>query len=256
MRVLIIGGTGNLSYACSVAAVDAGFEVFNLNRGSRPEQSAPGVVTLQSGYPGGGRGAGGARGPALRRGGRLHLLHARAVGREPLDLLRDRTDQYCFISTASAYRKPPDSSCDHGGDTARQSLLGLLPRQDRLRAAVGGGGSRPGPPLHHRAPLPHLRARLAAARLRLFGLHHCRADVGGPTGHRPRRRPSPLDPDPCPRLRRRPGGATRPSGCPRGGGADHGRGGPDLGRDPPHRRARPGGGTTDRPCALGLHRGG
>lgn len=106
MRVLVIGGTGNLSYACSVAALDAGFEVFNLNRGLRPDQAAAGVVTLRADIR---------DGDAVRTA--LGDLHFGAVVdfiaytpdqlAASLAVLRDRTDQYCFISTASAYRKPP-----------------------------------------------------------------------------------------------------------------------------------------------------
>jgi nucleoside-diphosphate-sugar epimerase len=106
MRVLIIGGTGNLSYACSVAALESGFEVVNLNRGRKPEQSAPGVITLKADI----RDEQAARTVLgdQRFGAVVDFIsYTPEQLRAALDLLRDRTDQFCFISTASAYRKPP-----------------------------------------------------------------------------------------------------------------------------------------------------
>jgi nucleoside-diphosphate-sugar epimerase len=106
MRVLVIGGTGNLSYACSVAALDAGLEVFNLNRGSRPDQAAPGVVTLKADL----RDGSAARSVLgdLRFGAVVDFISYTPEQLAPnLALFGDRTDQYVFVSTASAYRKPP-----------------------------------------------------------------------------------------------------------------------------------------------------
>lgn len=106
MRVLFIGGTGNLSYACSAAALESGLEVFNLNRGSKPEGVAPGVVTLKADI----RDRGSARSALgdLRFGAVVDFISytpEQLTG--SLQILGDRTDQYVFISTASAYRKPP-----------------------------------------------------------------------------------------------------------------------------------------------------
>ena len=42
MRILFIGGTGNISMACTRLAIERGFEVFHLNRGNNKE--APGDV--------------------------------------------------------------------------------------------------------------------------------------------------------------------------------------------------------------------
>lgn len=106
MRVLIIGGTGNLSYACTMAALEAGLEVFNLNRGSRPEEAAPGVVTLKADIRAGGS-ARSALGD-LRFGAVVDFIsYTPEQLTASLAILGDRTDQYVFISTASAYRKPP-----------------------------------------------------------------------------------------------------------------------------------------------------
>ena len=48
MRVLFIGGTGNISSACTRRALEQGLEVFHLNRGSRRERVPPGVATLHA----------------------------------------------------------------------------------------------------------------------------------------------------------------------------------------------------------------
>lgn len=106
MRILIVGGTGNLSYACSAAALEAGLEVFNLNRGQKPDLPAPGVATLKADI----------RDPDSVRAALGDLRFAAVVDfisytpeqlAGSLAALGGRTDQYVFISTASAYRKPP-----------------------------------------------------------------------------------------------------------------------------------------------------
>ncbi|KPJ74586.1 MAG: hypothetical protein AMJ54_16950 [Deltaproteobacteria bacterium SG8_13] len=48
MRVLFIGGTGNISRDCTVAALGKGYELFHLNRGSHPERAPAGVTTFQA----------------------------------------------------------------------------------------------------------------------------------------------------------------------------------------------------------------
>jgi nucleoside-diphosphate-sugar epimerase len=106
MKVLFIGGTGKISSACSQLAVERGIELYLLNRGqtTRPIPE------------------------------NLHILHAdirapesvRAVLKDhkfdsvvnwiaytsdhvetDLELFRGRTEQYIFISSASAYQTPP-----------------------------------------------------------------------------------------------------------------------------------------------------
>ena len=48
MKVLFIGGTGNLSLDCSLLALRRGMEVFHLNRGTRPERSPQGVTSIHA----------------------------------------------------------------------------------------------------------------------------------------------------------------------------------------------------------------
>jgi hypothetical protein len=48
MRTLFIGGTGNISTACTRLSLDKNIEVFHLNRGSHPEKAPLGVTTLKA----------------------------------------------------------------------------------------------------------------------------------------------------------------------------------------------------------------
>jgi len=108
MKVLFIGGTGIISSACTRLAAERGVELFVLNRGQswRP---IPDEVT---------RLIGDVREPESAREaiGRLEFdavvdwvaftpEHIEA----DLELFRDRTRHYIFISSASAYQTPPTS---------------------------------------------------------------------------------------------------------------------------------------------------
>jgi nucleoside-diphosphate-sugar epimerase len=105
---LFIGGTGNLSYDCTLRALHKGMEVFHLNRGSRPERAPIGVVSLNADVRD--------EAAAARALGDLRfdaVVDFIAFLPEQVDadirLFRGRTEQYVFISSASAYRKPPVS---------------------------------------------------------------------------------------------------------------------------------------------------
>lgn len=105
MRILFIGGTGNLSGDCTTRALAKGMEVWHLNRGMQAGD-LPGVRSLKADI-------------------RDEAAATRVLGRERFDavvdfvaftrqhieedirLFRDRTRQFVFISSASAYRKPP-----------------------------------------------------------------------------------------------------------------------------------------------------
>ena len=105
MRILFIGGTGNLSGDCTTRALAKGMEVWHLNRGMQAGD-LPGVRSLEADI-------------------RDEAAATRVLGRERFDavvdfvaftrqhieedirLFRDRTRQFVFISSASAYRKPP-----------------------------------------------------------------------------------------------------------------------------------------------------
>jgi nucleoside-diphosphate-sugar epimerase len=107
MRVLFIGGSGVISSACSALAVERGIDLTVLNRGTSTDRPLPGAATV------------------LRADIRDPAAAAAALGdrefdsvvnwvaytpehvRADMDLLRGRTGQYVFISSASAYQTPP-----------------------------------------------------------------------------------------------------------------------------------------------------
>jgi nucleoside-diphosphate-sugar epimerase len=104
MKVLFIGGTGNISVSVSKLAVTRGFDLYLLNRGHRP-MDIPGAKTLVADI--------------------TQLVQAQeAIGGHHFDvvvnwiayrvpdverdlaLFREQCGQYIFISSASAYQKP------------------------------------------------------------------------------------------------------------------------------------------------------
>ena len=105
MQVLFIGGTGRISSACVQLAVERGIELTLLNRGQTDRPVPEGVTVL--------------RGDVRDRDSVRQALGDRTfdavvdwVAFTPdhietdLALFRRRTQQYMFISTASAYHKP------------------------------------------------------------------------------------------------------------------------------------------------------
>ncbi len=108
MKVLFIGGTGIISSACSRLAVQRGIDLFHLRRGktSRP---VPGDIRILTGD---------IRDPESARRAIGDLRFDAVVDwvaftpehiETDLALLRGRTNQYVFISSASAYQTPPTS---------------------------------------------------------------------------------------------------------------------------------------------------
>ena len=106
MRVLFIGGTGFISTAASSMAISRGFDLYLLNRGSRVADT-PGSHTLAADIhrPEDVR--------AVLQGLDFDVVvdwiayTADDIERD-IGLFRGRTKQYVFISSASAYQKPPD----------------------------------------------------------------------------------------------------------------------------------------------------
>jgi nucleoside-diphosphate-sugar epimerase len=105
MRVLFIGGTGFISTAVSRLAVQSGIELYLLNRGVR-KADIHGAQHL----------VGNIHQPETVRTvlGELKfdavvnwVAYAPADIERDLELFRGRTKQYIFISSASAYQKPP-----------------------------------------------------------------------------------------------------------------------------------------------------
>ncbi|MBI5231796.1 MAG: NAD-dependent epimerase/dehydratase family protein [Coriobacteriales bacterium] len=105
MKVLFIGGTGFISAAASRSAIAEGLETFVLNRGSRIAD-LPGSIRLTADV----------RSPGDVRRALQGLEFDVVVDwiaftpddiERDLDLFRGRVKQYVFVSSASAYEKPP-----------------------------------------------------------------------------------------------------------------------------------------------------
>jgi nucleoside-diphosphate-sugar epimerase len=108
MKLLFIGGTGLISSACSELAVTRGHELVILNRSVSTKYPLPRGATHLVGDIH----AGTADLSALLAGHRFDAVvdfvafTAEDIERD-LSLFRGRTDQFMFISSASAYQKPP-----------------------------------------------------------------------------------------------------------------------------------------------------
>ncbi len=106
MKILFIGGTGVISSACSELALQRGIDLYLLNRGQSLRPAPPGAVVLQADI----------RQPASVINALGDLTFDSVVNwvaytpdqvQSDLELFRNRTQQYVFISSASAYQKPP-----------------------------------------------------------------------------------------------------------------------------------------------------
>jgi len=106
MKILFIGGTGTISLACTRAALKRGYEVYHLNRGTRPDLVPDSVRTLIADI----RDRDQTR-EALE--GLSFNCVVNWVGfipdhvRQDIEIFGPITDHYVFISSASVYHKPP-----------------------------------------------------------------------------------------------------------------------------------------------------
>lgn len=108
MKVLFIGGTGIISSACSELALKRGIDLYLLNRGQSVRPVAEGAQVLR----------GDIRDPqSVKAALGEHCFDAvvdwiaftQEQVETDLNLFRGRTGQYVFISSASAYQKPPST---------------------------------------------------------------------------------------------------------------------------------------------------
>jgi nucleoside-diphosphate-sugar epimerase len=107
MNVLFIGGTGIISTACAQLAAERGIDLTLLTRGQRPLDLRSGIHTLRCDMD---------DQAAARRAleGRTFDAVVDWIAFEPAHVERDlklfegRTRQYVFVSSASAYQKPPE----------------------------------------------------------------------------------------------------------------------------------------------------
>ena len=105
MKILFIGGTGNISMACTRLALESGIEVYHLNRGTT-KMSVPDKVKTLTGD------INDKKHVKTLIGDLTFDVVANFVAFTPDDINRDfelfagKTGQYIFISSASAYQKP------------------------------------------------------------------------------------------------------------------------------------------------------
>ena len=106
MKVLFIGGTGKISSASTPLAVERGFEMYLLNRGQTDRPVPKGVKVLNGDI----RDPGSAK-KALAGHSFDAVVDWIAFTKEhietDIELFRGRTNQFVFISSASAYQSPP-----------------------------------------------------------------------------------------------------------------------------------------------------
>ena len=108
LKVLFIGGSGVISSACARVAVESDIDLYVLNRGQNSTRPLPaGVHEMRADV----------RNPASVRDAIEDLEFDSVVDfvafapehvRTDIEIFRDRTKQYVFISTASAYQTPPE----------------------------------------------------------------------------------------------------------------------------------------------------
>jgi len=106
MRALFIGGTGNISNACSQLALARGIDLYILNRGQRSQSELPEATFITADINKG------QEVKAKLKGEKFNVV-VNFIAYTPDDVERDiqlfadKCDQYIFISSASAYQKPP-----------------------------------------------------------------------------------------------------------------------------------------------------
>ena len=103
MRVLFIGGTGLISTACTSLALAQGIELVLLNRGRRDQPAGATMITADmQDRAAVERALAGQRFDAVVN----WIAFTQADVERDIALFRDKTRQYIFISSASAYQKP------------------------------------------------------------------------------------------------------------------------------------------------------
>lgn len=137
MRVLFIGGTGVISSACSDLALARGVELFLLNRGASVRPAPAGAVVLHADIRDAGATAAALRG--LRFDAVVDwIAFTPEQVQQDIELFRQRTAQYVFISSATVYRKPsalPITESAALGNPAWQYAANKVACEDLLMAA-------------------------------------------------------------------------------------------------------------------------
>jgi nucleoside-diphosphate-sugar epimerase len=130
MNILYIGGTGEISYECLLRSVEAGHTCTVFNRGRDPDPLPAGVRRIV------GDAANHADYSQLGRERFDVVCQFRAYtadeGQRDLKVFAGNCGQYVFISTASAYQKPPPE----GRITERTPLVNPFWEYSRQKAAL------------------------------------------------------------------------------------------------------------------------
>jgi nucleoside-diphosphate-sugar epimerase len=105
MKVLFIGGTGVISSACSELAIERGFELYLLNRGESG-RNAPGAAKLLHGDIRDAESVRNALGQLKFDAVVDWIAFTPEQIETDLNIFSGRTDQFVFISSASAYQTP------------------------------------------------------------------------------------------------------------------------------------------------------
>jgi nucleoside-diphosphate-sugar epimerase len=105
MKVLFIGGTGNISVSVSKLAIERGFDLYLLNRGQHPAR-IDGAKTINADIKQPGQVEAALDGEFFDVVVNWIAYLEEDVERD-LQLLSGKCGQYIFISSASAYQKPP-----------------------------------------------------------------------------------------------------------------------------------------------------
>ena len=106
MKILFIGGTGVISTACSELCIENGFDLYLLNRSLSIRKAPAGAIVINADIR-----DKQAVTTVLTKEKFDVVVDWIAYNEEHVkndfELFRDKTDQYIFISSASAYHKPP-----------------------------------------------------------------------------------------------------------------------------------------------------
>lgn len=105
MNVLFIGGTGNISTACSELAISKGIDLYLLNRGKSWSGIPKGAHQIHADITDSKAVASALKGMQFDVVVNFIAFTPDDVQRD-IDLFADKTRQYIFISSASAYQKP------------------------------------------------------------------------------------------------------------------------------------------------------
>ena len=106
MKVLFIGGTGNISIACTKLALEKGYEVYHLNRGKTENPFGNTVKSIRADVNDRESIANAIKDLTFDVVANFVAFIPGDVKRD-FEIFQDRIGQYVFISSASAYQKPP-----------------------------------------------------------------------------------------------------------------------------------------------------